>query len=215
MFITINYLIDKSFFEDYEIVLIMGDDSMFFRVESNIKSNMKYKVNIEDVKFDDIVIKATPVNYFIIYDFYLFLINELEILRKILMEKYSHKDVKYLLSRINSFLEKFDFDTFFLENFEDLMMQLNESSLSKLNKIIEILKEEYEFFKKMDPGLDVYSDMIDWIEDALYLLKGFAKKLATSQEEIIHKTEFYDFDEYKNGKSPSREGSYAAFFPSI
>ncbi len=169
---------------------------MFFRVESNIKSNMKYKANIEDVKFDDIVIKATPVNYFIIYDFYLFLINELEILRKILMEKYSHKDVKYLLSRINSFLEKFDFDTFFLEDFKDLMMQLNESSLSKLNKIIEILKEEYNIFKKMDPELEVYSDMIDWIEDALYLLKGFAKKLATSQEEIIHKTEFYDFDEH-------------------
>ena len=103
MFITINYLIDKSFFEDYEIVLTMGDDSMFFRVESNIKSNMKYKVNIEDVKFDDIVIKATPVNYFIIYDFYLFLINELEILRKILMEKYSHKDVKYLLSKLIHF----------------------------------------------------------------------------------------------------------------
>jgi len=78
-------------------------------------------------------------------------------------------------------------------------MQLNESSLSKLNEIIGILKEEYNIFKKMDSELEVYSDMIDWIEDALYLLKGFTKKLATNQEEIIHKTEFYDFDEHKRG----------------
>jgi hypothetical protein len=167
--------------------LTMGDDGMFFRAESNIKSNIKYKANIEDVKFDDIVIKATPVNYFIIYDFYLFLIDELESLEKILTEKYPIKDIEHLLLRIDTFLENFNFDLFFIENFEELMMQLNESSLSKLNEIIGILKEEYNIFKKMDSELEVYSDMIDWIEDALYLLKGFAKKLATSQEEIIHK----------------------------
>jgi hypothetical protein len=190
--------------------LTMGDDGMFFRAESNIKSNIKYKANIEDVKFDDIVIKATPVNYFIIYDFYLFLIDELESLEKILTEKYPIKDIEHLLLRIDTFLENFNFDLFFIENFEELMMRLNESSLSKLNEIIGILKEEYNIFKKMDPELEVYSDMIDWIEDALYLLKGFAEKLATNQKEMIAKLEFYDLDECKDRKSPLSEGSYAA-----
>ena len=186
MFMNINYLIDSSFFEDYKIAIVLGDEDMLFK--SNIKSNIKYSVNIEEYEYygtlETRVIPAMPINYLIIYDFYLFLIDELESLEKILTEKYPIKDIEHLLLRIDTFLENFNFDLFFIENFEELMMRLNESSLSKLNEIIGILKEEYNIFKKMDSELEVYSDMIDWIEDALYLLKGFAKKLATSQEKL-------------------------------
>ena len=212
MFMNINYLIDSSFFEDYKIAIVLGDEDMLFK--SNIKSNIKYSVNIEEYEYYDTletrVIPAMPINYLIIYDFYLFLIDELESLEKILTEKYPIKDIEHLLLRIDTFLENFNFDLFFIENFEELMMRLNESSLSKLNEIIGILKEEYNILKKMDPELEVYSDMIDWIEDALYLLKGFAEKLATNQKEMIAKLEFYDLDECKDRKSPLSEGSYAA-----
>ena len=52
MFMNINYLIDSSFFEDYKIAIVLGDEDMLFK--SNIKSNIKYSVNIEEYEYYDI-----------------------------------------------------------------------------------------------------------------------------------------------------------------
>lgn len=207
MNLNISYLLDRKFFDNYIIVLTIGDDNMFFGEKSIIKYDIN---NIKEYEVRDFEGKAISVNYLIIHDFYLFLIEELESLKMKLIKRHRVEDIDYLLSRVDSFLQDFDFDLFYLNNFEELMMQLNESSLAKLNEIINILKEEYDNFKRMNPEIDIYSDMIDWIEDALYLLKGFAKKLITNQEETINKLEFYNLNEYKDGKSPSSDGSYAA-----
>ncbi|WP_296971028.1 hypothetical protein [Tepidanaerobacter sp. EBM-38] len=207
MNLNISYLLDRKFFDNYIIVLTIGDDNMLFGEKSIIKYDIN---NIKEYEVRDFEGKAISVNYLIIHDFYLFLIDELESLKMKLIKRHRVEDTDYLLSRVDSFLQDFDFDLFYLNNFEELMMQLNESSLAKLNEIINILKEEYDNFKRMNPEIDIYSDMIDWIEDALYLLKGFAKKLVTNQEETINKLEFYNLNEYKGGKSPSNDGSYAA-----
>ncbi|AEE91911.1 conserved protein of unknown function [Tepidanaerobacter acetatoxydans Re1] len=186
MNLNISYLLDRKFFDNYIIVLTIGDDNMLF----GEKSIMKYDINnIKEYEVRDFEGKAISVNYLIIHDFYLFLIEELESLKMKLIKRHRVEDIDYLLSRVDSFLQDFDFDLFYLNNFEELMMQLNESSFAKLNEIINILKEEYDNFKRMNPEIDIYSDMIDWIEDALYLLKGFAKKLIANQEETINKLE--------------------------
>ncbi len=208
MNLNISYLLDRKFFDNYIIVLTIGDDNMFFGEKSIIKYDIN---NIKEYEVRDFEGKAISVNYLIIHDFYLFLIKELESLKMKLIKRHRVEDIDYLLSRVDSFLQDFDFDLFYLNNFEELMMQLNESSLAKLNEIINILKEEYDNFKRMNPEIDIYSDMIDWIEDALYLLKGFAKKLIANQEETINKLEFYNLNEYKGGKSPSSDGSYGSY----
>ncbi len=207
----INLASLKDYFGCWRIVYIIGDDSMNNIFEKEYSSDPvveiyskcleKYNTGIE-------YYEGKPVYYFIVREFYSFLLKELNRLESYIMKKCAEVNNEYLLARIKSFKDKFDFDAFYEKNLETLLMVLNEYSMEKLSKIIRLMKKEYNIYYKMKMDYDILNEMIDWIEDSLFILKKYIEKLASSQE-ITYEETIYINNE-KNNRSDYPNIPYAA-----
>lgn len=206
----INILGLKEYFEGIGIVYLWGDVVMTLRRDLlNINFKFKFEsVNLDNNKFS-IYNDATevPANYLVIREFYDFLVKELEELEGKVKASTELAEKESILTRINYFRNNFDFYRFYREHLESLVVALNESSMKKLLKVLELMKEEYFLIKEMGLDGDALHEALDWIEDSFFFLKRCIEKIASNQEMIDIELRYIDF---QKGFCVSDPYSYAA-----
>lgn len=196
-----NFPIQKDFFSKYRIIYISGDDNMTlkYKKEFNNMTTNYVKISVNDAKY--MGFEEKPFYYHIIKDFYIFIINEITSLENYIKEFDGEIDKEHLFLRCADFKKTFNFDSFYCDHIEDLMLSLNEDSRAKLYEIIDLMKKEYIIFKRMAPDFYIFNEMIDWIEDAFFVLRKHIENLTLSQK-----------TDYKPGPFPQYNNNYTAEF---
>ncbi|TYP52399.1 hypothetical protein [Thermosediminibacter litoriperuensis] len=194
----INILGLKEYFEGIGISYLWGDAAMTLRRDLlNINFKFNYEsVNLDNNKFSIYSdVTEVPANYLVIREFYDFLVKELEELEGKVEASTELAENESILTRINYFRNNFNFYHFYREHLESLVVALNESSMKKLIKILELMKEEYILIKEMGVDGDALNEALDWIEDSFFFLRRCVEKIASNQEMLNMKLRYNDFQE--------------------